>query len=333
MKKYEFRQVNSNDVIPMAELLLQRQKIESINFPYLMSEKQNETFIVEILNEIYNNNRIVGLGAYFDGQLVGYLFGMIKFDTVRGRHAWVPYEGVAIKESENWELITSLYAEVSELWLQYGCYKHYAVPPVGDKRYINAFQRLSFGYEQVHGILDINKYKPFEVGSEINVRIASKSDRDVISSMSDIIFSYQNKSPIYAPVLPEMMTSIRKGYKGMVDDKDALVFLADNSFEALGFQVYYNLEAELMVPEKGIELGVAGTYNSYMGLGVGKKLMNEATTALKERGYRYISCDWRITNLSSSSFWEKCGFEEIAHRMFRQLDERLAWANFDNSLL
>ena len=40
MKKYEFRQVNSSDVIPMAELLLQRQKIESINFPYLMSEKQ-----------------------------------------------------------------------------------------------------------------------------------------------------------------------------------------------------------------------------------------------------------------------------------------------------
>lgn len=62
MKKYKFRQIASGDVIPMAQLLLQRQKIESINFPYLMNEKQNETLIVEILNELYNNNTIVGVG-------------------------------------------------------------------------------------------------------------------------------------------------------------------------------------------------------------------------------------------------------------------------------
>lgn len=169
--------------------------------------------------------------------------------------------------------------------------------------------------------------------NDINVRIASKSDRDEISSMSDIIYSYQSKSPVYAPALPERVARIRKGFEGLVDDEEELVFLAYNSSQALGFQGYCDLEEGLMAPEKGIELEVAGTFNSHMGLGVGKKLMNEAITPLKERGYRYISCDWRITNLSSSRFWIKCGFEEVAHRMYRQIDESVAWANFDNPLI
>lgn len=61
--------------------------------------------------------------------------------------------------------------------------------------------------------------------------------------------------------------------------------------------------------------------------------MNEAIRVLKERDYRYVSSDWRITNLSSSSFWRKCGFQEIAHRMYRQIDERISWANFDNPII
>ena len=127
------------------------------------------------------------------------------------------------------------------------------------------------------------------------------------------------------------MINIRKGYAGIVDDEDALVFLAENNLEgAIGFQVYYSPENDLMVPDKGVALGVAGTLKDFMGLGAGKKLMNEAIKVFKERGYRNISADWRITNLSSSTFWEKCGFDEIAHRMYRHLDERLAWANFDN---
>lgn len=192
MKKYKFRQINVNDVISMAELLLERQRIELIHFPCLMSEILNESYMVKTLKELYDKNRLVGSGAYLNGTLVGYLFGLIKIDTERGRYAWIPYEGIAVKESENKELMTKLYAEVSQLWLQHGCYNHYAVLPVGDKRYVDAFQRLSFAYEQVHGILNIDKYKPFDVKSEVNVRIANESDRDIISSLSDIIFSYQN---------------------------------------------------------------------------------------------------------------------------------------------
>lgn len=185
--------------------MFQRQAKESAKFPYLANDKQNKTFKMETLSKLFINTEIVGLGAYYNKQLAGYLFGIIKVDTERGRYIWIPYEGVAI-------------------------------------------------------------------------------------------------------------------------------LLAENNSEAIGFQAYYQVESNLMIPEKGIELSVAGTYEAYMSLGVGKNLMNKAIEVLNERGYKYIISDRRITNLSSG-FWKKCGFQVIAYRMYRQLDERLAWANFNNPII
>lgn len=58
----------------------------------------------------------------------------------------------------------------------------------------------------------------------------------------------------------------------IVDDETSLVVLAENDFNALGFQVYYELEPALLAPENGVELSVAGIYEPFMGLGVGKSL-------------------------------------------------------------
>jgi hypothetical protein len=42
--------------------------------------------------------------------------GEIKIDNRRGRHVWVPYEGIAIRMDQPSELIRDLYAKVAIIY-------------------------------------------------------------------------------------------------------------------------------------------------------------------------------------------------------------------------
>lgn len=333
MKIYRFEKINKSNIPEMTELLKERQRVEGKEFQFITNEKLDDAHLTRNLEKIFEKAAVVAIGAYVDNEMAGYMLAQVKYDELRGRHAWIPYEGVAVKGGVSVELIRQLYAEVSSLWLSYGCFTHYAVLPAGQDGYVNAFQKLSFGFEQAHGILDIDKYQEFDNVRNGNVRTGTKEDRDIVAAMSDIIASFQSNAPVYAIALPEYIQDIRRGYKGIVDDEEALLLIAEMNGTAAGFQAYWPCTLDLMIPERAIELSVAGTLPSFMGRGIGKNLMNEAVRILKERDYRYIITDWRITNLASSSFWPSCGFMPIYHRMQRTLDGRISWANFHNPLL
>jgi GNAT superfamily N-acetyltransferase len=333
MKHFEFLNLNKTYIPSMVQLLQSRQLKELETHPYLETEKIQVSFLTTLLEKAFTEYNIVGMGAFLEDELVGYLFAQIKFDETRGKHAWVPLEGMAIKQGESVELIRRLYAEVSRLWINYGCFTQYVLAPTGDSRFVDAFQRLSFGFEQVHGILDISRYKKGKHNEAVSIRMGTDEDREVIGSMSDIILSYQNDSPVYALALPETVIDIRKGYQGIANDEEAFLLLAELNGQSAGFQAYWPIESHLMVPEKTFELSVAGTVPTFMGNGIGKTLMNEAVHLLEEKGVKYIITDWRITNLASSLFWPNCGFVPLYHRMQRTLDNRLGWANFNNPLV
>jgi ribosomal protein S18 acetylase RimI-like enzyme len=333
MKDIKFLHIDKTNISSMVQLLHSRQLKEIETHPYLETEKLQASSITALLEKTFNEHKIAGIGAYEEDELVGYLFAQIKFDETRGKHAWVPLEGMAIKQGKSSELIRTLYAEVSSLWLNYGCFTHYVLAPTGDIQFVDAFQRLSFGFEQVHGVLDISRFQKANQNEDILIRIGTEDDRELIGSMSDIIFSYQNDSPVYAISLPETVINIRKGYQGIANDEEAFLLLAELNGQTAGFQAYWPIESHLMVPERTFELSVAGTFPAFMGYGIGKSLMNKAVQLLEEKGVQYIITDWRITNLASSSFWPKCGFTPLYHRMQRTIDSRLGWANFNNELL
>ena len=332
MKGINIKELNASMTAQMAELLMKRQQREIESFEDLLNDKPDIKETISKLDEYFANDKIVGFGAFSGEKLVGYLFGQIKFDEIRSKHAWVPYEGMAAEENVE-ELIWNLYAETSKCWLDWGCFSHYVSAPIGDQRYVGTFQRLSFAFDQVHAILDINKYKPFEASEDISVRLGNKEDADIVGGMSDIILSFQNASPGYTPTSPDFVFRIRKGYKGLADDEDAILLFAEKNGKEIGFQEFEPCDTDLMIPENAIELCIAGTFAAEMGKGVGKKLMNEAIKLLQEKGYRYIVNDWKITNISSSTFWPKCGFIPVYHRMQRVIDPRVAWANFNNPVL
>ncbi|MGH4122758.1 MAG: GNAT family N-acetyltransferase [Clostridium sp.] len=330
MSKHEFRLITIDNIPAMADLLIHRQNLESQTFPFIKNSCLNVEYITNTLQELFADSKVIGMGAFDNNELLGYIIGELGFDAMRGRHAWVPYEGIAIRVDQSSELIRSLYAKVSALWLQQGCFIHYTFIPLGNQEYYEAYQRLSFAIQQVFGIMNMNDYKLFENVSDAEVRFANKNDSEIMAKMSSIIFSHQNKAPVFELALPEVINRIKTGYEKMVEDDDTTILIAEKDMKELGFQAYGPADSTLMTPDNGVELSISGTCGSQRGNGVGKKLMNEGYRIMKEKGYDYITADWRITNLTSSTFWPKCGFKPIAYRMVRHIDNNVAWANFDN---
>ena len=111
------------------------------------------------------------------------------------------------------------------------------------------------------------------------------------------------------------------GYRGSLAEKDG---------EAVGFHMYDTASPGIMTPDDAVELCVAGTLPGYRRCGVGQSMMNAGCRMMREKGYRYITTDWRITNLASSTFWPKSGFQPLAYRMARVIDPNYAWANLSN---
>jgi ribosomal protein S18 acetylase RimI-like enzyme len=330
MNKHEFRAITIVDIPAMSNLLVDRQILESETFPFLKNRCLNVEHITNTLEELFADSKVIGVGAFDNNELVGYIIGEIGFDAMKGRHVWVPYEGIAIKMNQSSELIRNLYAKVSVLWLEQGCFNHYTLIPLGNQVYYEAYQRLSFAIQQVHGIMNMNDYKVFENVSDAEVRFSNKNDSEIMGKMSSIIFSHQNSAPVFELALPEVIKKIKTGYERMVEDDDAMILIASKDMKELGFQAYGPADSVLMAPDDGVELSVAGTYGSQRGSGVGKRLMNEGYRIMKEKGYNYIIADWRMTNLTSSTFWPKCAFKPIAYRMVRYIDSNVAWANFNN---
>ena len=329
MNNYEFRSITTNDIPSMSNLLISRQNLEVGVFPLLNNSCLNEKYIKDKLEKLFADGKVIGIGAFVNDELVGYLMGEIVISTRSGRVAWVPYEGVAIRRDQSSELIRHLYAKVSVLWLEQGCFDHSILVPIGNTVYYDAFLHLSFAIKQVHAVMNIEEYKPFENVADVDIRLADKEDSEALGRMSSIIAKFQNSAPSFIPVAPEVLESRKEGFKGLVEGDD-MVLIAEKDKQELGFQSYEVSTPNLMTPDNVVELEIAGTYYSQMGSGIGKKLMNEGCTIMKEKGYGNIKTDWTITNLASSTFWPKCGFKPVAYRMARNIDSNYAWANFTN---
>lgn len=330
MTELEFRAVTAADLSGMVDLLLSRQRLEGGAFPFLQNSCLNVKHGTKMLEALFQNSTPIGMGAFEKNELVGYMIGQIKADTLRGRHVWVPYEGMAVRADQSPELVRSLYAKVSIVWLKQGCFAHYIIVPLGGEAYLDAVQRLSFAIQQVHGVLNLAEYRPFARESDAQVRIAGKADRAIMGRMSGIIQTYQNAAPTFEPMASEVMADIKSGYESTVEDDAMTILLAEKDGEELGFQVYEAAAPALMAPDGGAELSIAGTYPGRMGTGVGKKLMDEGCALMKARSFRHVITDWRITNLASSTFWPKCGFKPVAYRMVRYINSNWAVTKLDS---
>lgn len=325
----DYKVLSMEHVGEMAELLASRHREERSVFPFLDPYFEKVAHTRTIIEALLRQEMAIAIGAYNENKLVAFIASYVKIDHVFGRCAWVPYEGLACEKGVSVEIYRRLYAHIADEWIDKGCLKHYVIVPSARAQVVDAWLHLSFAYEQVYGIKPFDK-KLTSVGTSFTTRMANERDKMHLSSVSSLIMAYQSTSPTYAVALPEMYKVIEEGYQGLVSDDDARVLLAFDGKELAGFTCGFlekDNTSNMLLPYKGMELGVQATYGMYQGKGVGQALVNALFNLSMDEGYENSLTDWRISNLTSSVFWPKCGYEVVAYRMVRNIDPRILWAS------
>ena len=162
------------------------------------------------------------------------------------------------------------------------------------------------------------------------VRRAGPDDLERVLDVADLVGTHQAGSPVYAAFLPEARDDRREDYAALLADAQASVWIAVEGERALGFMLLLPEEpgdTALYVPERCIELVLAGTRVAERGRGIGQALAARALSAAAEDGFIACDADWRTTNLLASRFWPRMGFRPVAYRLERRLDERVLWAH------
>ena len=356
-----------SDILPFTEAMLPeagrilaaRCRSNRLTLPALPARFEDPAAAVAAIQACLERDHVSGLAAVDGDQLLGYLIGDLVIDEIWGRSAWVRLAGCALSGAQSkelrpkrsgaqskggalapdqsLELVRDLYAALAASWVASGCFTHIALLPTANPAMLQAWYSLSFGIEQVYGLASLEaldlRQPPPPPGLEI--RLAASDDRQALESMYDLIWRANVDAPVWGLHLPERDAELRLAYGDLVDDPDAVVWLAYLDGEPAGFQCYFPGEHSadaLLVPDGCIVLEVAGTQPQFRGRGIGSLLTRAGLAHAFESGYRFCLADWRSANLLASRFWPRRGFRPAAYRLARRVDPRIAWGNDRQSI-
>ena len=229
-----------------------------------------------------------GVAAFDGDRLVGYLIGYMQVDQFFGRAVWSRLAGHAVANDVNPDLYRDLYAAAAVQWLQWGCFDHLTLVPAAPT-YLEPWSMLGFGRMHAYGVLSLDGLTIPEptVGThpptdEITIRRALRKDADHLRAMAFLTAGHQLNAPTWALTPPESMAERPDQYAGIVDDEEAICWLAFIDEEAVGYQVWYAAEYDddaLDIPEQSIELASGGTQPAWRGRGVTRALTHHALAA------------------------------------------------------
>lgn len=314
-----------------AQLLQQRHQRDHQSLPHL--PQCSLEAIQTTLQTLWQKPLTQGVAA-FDGQhMVGYMLGTPSFSAMSGRHIWIYWAGHAAEPSQLPDTYHLMYAALATRWVRQGYFDHYVQITATDRQLADTWFSLSFGLQQAYAVYDLRDYDPARhtAPDTIQVRRGQAGDEAVMYKLADIIWSHQVQSPIFGQKLPEDIEKTRQDYVGLIEDPEAMCWLAEQNGQVLGFQCYFDVEADMFHPERGIELSVGGTFPEARGQGANLALTRHGFIHAKAAGYDYCITDWRTTNYEASRFWTKVGFVPRMYRLVRRIDPMIAWANAINA--
>ncbi|XMB85350.1 GNAT family N-acetyltransferase [Mycoplasmatota bacterium WC44] len=296
----------------MKELILSNHRDIISKVGVATSREDNDQIILNSIEKWSSSTELSGAVCIDNNKIVGFMLGEIKENPNK---IWIKPYGLAASGANVDGIFYKLYKYCSKKWINSG-YNEHVIESLNNDSFVQSLQNLGFAFQQVHGILKISSYVEQVSNAEIEVRQLNNNDEPLLRKMADIIYNYQNDSPVYAAP-PFTINDIRNGYASLIDDKDLLFYIAETN-EPVAFQGLWPEEEGYLVPDKCVELSIAGTFSNMSHQGIGSKLMNYVVDDLSKKGFEWIVADWRVTNISSRRFWnEKCGFKIVKHRMVR----------------
>jgi GNAT superfamily N-acetyltransferase len=299
------RAFTDGDLDAAAALLAERHRRHCMAQPLLAAERD---FRAEV-EALWQKEGAAG--AFAEG---GYVLGWSRPDSVWGPNIWVEAAGHAAAEPE---LVRDLYEFAASQWVEQGLKAHYVLVPASDEGLVDAWFRLSFGAQHAQGVIEIP-----DVAWPTGVRVAEERDVDAMIELAPFLNRHQRRSPVFSPasswtdeeVRTEILEDLAKDEVGnLVAELDGRVV---GNFFVCPIELS-NEHAGLARLPGAAFLGFAITHPDARGSGAGVALTDACFAWARERGYRTMLTDWRVTNLLSSRFWPRRGFHPSFMRLHR----------------
>jgi len=261
-----------------------------------------------------------GAVARSGGHTVGYLLGLPLAVDRWGPNVWVPPAGHAVDDAET---VRDLYAVAAARWVDEGRTAHYAVVPAGAPALVDAWFRLGFGQQQVHGVREPLATPP-PVPDGVAVRHGRPADAAALAPLDLVLPQHQAQSPVFSDRPVPTLAEALEDWVETLEDPRYTTFLAELDGAVVGAAVgcpaeESSLHAGPARPDAASYLIFAAVVPEARGHGVGSALGRAVLGWSATAGYRAVVTDWRATNLLSSRTWPKIGFRPAFLRLHRQI--------------
>jgi GNAT superfamily N-acetyltransferase len=185
---------------------------------------------------------------------------------------------------------------------------------------------LGFGIEQAHALCDLRDLDGTSAAPpSFEVRCATHADIDAVLAIVRQLRTHQAASPVYGVALPEHIAT-RSDAIELLDDPAMTLWLACQDGAPVSVVLMGATTPDATTPERCIELKIGVTDRNVRGTGAGRHIVAHALRHARVEGMEWCKADWRATNVEAARFWPRQGFVPIVYRLFRHVDERIAWA-------
>jgi GNAT superfamily N-acetyltransferase len=264
-----------------------------------------------------------GAAAVEGDELTGYLLGGHREQASWGPNVWVEPAGHAVRDAET---VRDLYAAAAPAWVDQGWEAQYPIVPAYDTALVDAWFRLGFGQQHVHGIREVPGTTP-PPPAHLVVRAPRREDVPVLAELDVALPAHQLLAPTFAAgeafTVDEAVAEWQESFDARGDDGFWHV-VVEHDGRVVGAATACSLEkssghAGLTRPPNAGFLGYASVLPDARGLGAGRALGEAVLGWVRDAGFTSAVSDWRATNLLSSRAWTALGFRPSFYRLHRRI--------------
>jgi len=335
----EIRTFTEQDIDEAARLLAARHRRDRMRTPALSPRFDDAAAVRSGITAELAKPLTHGVVAVRDGDVEGFLIGTVSLPPASAWYAGfgprrsgeIAYAGYAAAGSQPYELYRQMYAALAPFFVRYGAFAHAIEINAGDETAMMAWFSLGFGQAVTLAECDTapahGKDTPTPAGVEMHQ--ARTEDIEVVLKLADDLGRHHNGAPIFLPYLPEETDPGFRAYQlELLAKPENLHWVAYRDREAVGMQTFHKQDfAELARPDRSIYLFLGVTAPEERGAGLGSAILAHAMRWAREQEYERCTLHFFSANIAGARFWLGHGFRPLAHRLVRQLDERIAWAN------
>jgi GNAT superfamily N-acetyltransferase len=318
MSGLEVRPFEAADLPACGALLAQRHRRHRSRQPLLSPCYEDPDVATAEVETAVAAEHASGAVALRQGVVVGFVLGAPKPDLIWGPNLWVEAAGQATVEVE---VMRDLYAAAATRWVDEGRTAHYVVLPAGEPELVDAWFRLGFGLQGVHGLRPVSDSPP-RSSSSMPVRRVIRDDVPALARLYLELPLHQGRAPTFSAMQPETLEESIAEWSEHVDDPEYVTLVAERDGKVVGSAVGCSVEkssahAGLSRPDNAGFLMFAAVFPEARGSGAGRALGEAVLAWAATANFASVVTDWRTTNLLSSRTWPRLGFAESFLRLHR----------------